>query len=218
MNYVPASKITKEYEVSNSTLQKWANSGKVKCVRTPGGKRLYDLRSIESIFGEKESTRKNICYTRVSSIKQKEDLDRQKQLLHSKFPSHELISDIGSGLNYSRPGFKKILGSIMRGEVDELVVDYRDRFCRYGFEVIEQMCAAFNTKLVILFKSGGCDNELGEDLLAIVGDYVAKNDGKRTGSSRRQRPQGEIQRESPLAAQEAEADLANVGESCEMDL
>lgn len=184
---------------------------------------MYDHRSVELMFGEKETTRKSICYARVSSQKQKQDLDRQRQLLHAKYPDYELVSDIGSGLNYDRPEFKRVLESIMAGEVEELVVASKDRLCRYGFELMEQICKSSDTNLVVLFDSGDSDNELGEDLLAIANEYVAKNNGKRATSYRQQKShdktQGRANKEnSQLPKRGAKRGISKVDENCETDL
>jgi predicted site-specific integrase-resolvase len=78
-----------------------------------------------------------IIYARVSSSKQSQDLKRQEKYLKTKYPTAELKSDIGSGLNYKRTGFRAILQSLFKGNIKEVVVAHKDRFTRFGFEFFE---------------------------------------------------------------------------------
>ena len=73
--------------------------------------------------------KKKIAYCRVSSKKQADDLERQKNFFTTKFPDYELVTDIGSGINWKRKGLKTILESAMSGDISELVVAHRDRLC-----------------------------------------------------------------------------------------
>jgi len=93
-----------------------------------GNKRLYNLdKYLRSNGVDVVNKKRKICYSRVSSKKQEEDLNRQKEILNKLYPGHEKISDIGSGLNNKRKGYIKILDMAIQGEIDELVVTYRDR-------------------------------------------------------------------------------------------
>lgn len=178
MNYVPGSTIRKKFKVSNGTLQKWANAGKINCVKTPGGKRLYDEKSFISLFGSQENLEgSNIIYARVSSSQQKEDLERQIAFLKSEYPNSECISDIGSGLDFDRKGFKDLLERVFQGTVKQIVVASKDQLCRFGFELFESLCRHQGTEIVILQKDAENEYDLGQDLLSIVKYYVAKNCG-----------------------------------------
>ena len=109
-NFISANRIKSQYDVSNSVLRSWADSGKIECLRLPGGKRLYKTTDIDQLLGQTTEEKKYcICYARVSSDHQKEDLKRQIQDLQTKFPNNEIISDIGSGLNWKRKGFTSLL-------------------------------------------------------------------------------------------------------------
>ena len=94
----------------------------------------------------KNMTKRKICYCRVSSRKQIEDLNRQIELMKITYPTYEIIKDIGSGLNYNRPGLLKIINYAMEGEIEEVIVAYKDRLTRFGYELIEY---------IIKEKSGG---------------------------------------------------------------
>jgi predicted site-specific integrase-resolvase len=80
-----------------------------------------------------------ICYCRVSSRKQKEDLQRQVEYMKEKYPEHRIITDVGSGINYERNGLNEIIDIAIRGELEELVITYKDRLTRFGYEMIERI-------------------------------------------------------------------------------
>ena len=109
-----AEKIRGTFGVSTYSLRKWAEEGKIGCVRMPGGKRLYRHQDITNLFRMPERARQNICYTRVSSNKQRADLDRQVEQMKREYPSHIVISDIGSGLNWRRPGLLHLLDLVCK--------------------------------------------------------------------------------------------------------
>lgn len=188
--YVSASKIKERYQISTRTLQRWADSAEVGSVRTPGGKRLYNEIDVDNLFGAIVDTTKKakICYARVSSHKQESDLERQVLDLKKAFPGHEIISEVGSGLNYNRPKFRALLDRVYRGDVEEVCVAHKDRMCRYGLELVEYMFQQSNTKLVVqMQETGDPQAELAEDLLAIVTYFTAKNNGQRGAQKRRLR-------------------------------
>ena len=80
-----------------------------------------------------------ICYCRVSSYDQKEDLSRQIKFLKKKYPKHQVITDIGSGINFKRKGLLKLLNLAIENKLDEVVITYKDRLCRIGYDLIEHI-------------------------------------------------------------------------------
>jgi len=190
--YITSGTVRQHYGVSNSTLQRWANEGKIKTLRTNGNHRLYERDSVAKLFGddsEKKTGRRRVCYARVSSAKQGEDLERQVQDLQREYPDHELIKDIGSGVNFSRKGFKTLVDSILDGDIEELVISHKDRLTRFGYELVEQLCDKFDCKIVVQFKDQrhNPEQDLADDLLAITTVFVAKHNGLRAGEKRRKR-------------------------------
>jgi putative resolvase len=184
--------VKKDYDIGRSTLSGWADRGLLKVRRLPGGKRLYHDGDLRSILGDPESQpeKKKIVYTRVSSSKQKTDLQRQQDTLRQQYPDHEFLSDVGSGLNFKRPQFNAILERVYKGDISEIVVAYRDRLCRYRFELVEWICAKHGAKIVVHNKGENTvapESELAEDLLAVCNFFVARNNGRRASENRKRR-------------------------------
>ncbi|NEO76838.1 IS607 family transposase [Moorena sp. SIO4G3] len=150
-------------------MRKYADNGTIKCERTPSGTRFFDTESWLS-QGRKQSRQSaTICYCRVSSSKQFDDLARLVAYMHSLFPEAEIIFDIGSGLNYKRFGLKAILERLMRGDQLTLVVACRDRLTRFWFELFEYLVSLNGGKLLVLDNPESCrEAELTADLLSII--------------------------------------------------
>ena len=162
--------------VHAETLRRWDKAGKVETIRTSSGRRLYKR---ISLVPDKEH-QINYCYCRVSSVKQKNDLERQVEYMKKSFPEHTIITDIGSGLNYKRNGIRTILGFSMRHLLGEIVVAHKDRLCRIGYDLIQWIVEHNGGKSVVLDKS--CEEptkELTEDLISIITVFGAKLNGRR---------------------------------------
>jgi excisionase family DNA binding protein len=178
MSYVAASEASKLYGVHPETLREWADTGKIEFQRTVGGHRRY------KVF-EPATTKKNFIYARVSSKKQEQDLQRQIKYLSKKYPNYEVISDIGSGLNFKRKGFRRILEQLYQRNIGEVVVSTEDRFSRLGAnELFEWMFGKFGGKLTILHQraSKSSNEELAEELLEVITVFTARYHGRRSYS------------------------------------
>ena len=119
---------------------------------------------------------------RVSSLSQKDDLERQKEHMVRNYPNHKIIEDIGSGLNLNKRGIKKIITLAIDGKINELVVAYRDRLTRFGFELIEELIKKYSSgKIKILNEKEHIEpeEELIKDMMSIMNVYVAKMNGLR---------------------------------------
>lgn len=200
--YVTPNTIQKTFDISRQTLVRWEKDEKITAVRMPNSKkRLYNFEQIKQFLGandikEQEEEGKEICYARVSSDHQKEDLQRQIDYLEQECPDSEIISDIGSGLNFNRKGFTSILERAYKGNIKQITITHKDRLCRYGYEMVEWLFEKTNTKLVVLSQANESDNgdtsvsreqELAQDLLSIVNVFVARNNGLRSAENRRKR-------------------------------
>ena len=185
MKYYSAKTVTKILGVTAQTLRNWDKEDKLKPTYVKSnGYRYYSEESILA-YTQERKTKKNlnvIGYTRVSSKKQKDDLERQKEniekYLKEKYEHYEIIEDIGSGINYNKPGLLKLIEKINKKEVDVIVVLYKDRLLRFGFELVEHFASLNNVKIEVLNKIDKTqDEELVEDLLEIISDTQKKLKG-----------------------------------------
>jgi predicted site-specific integrase-resolvase len=192
-NFKGGKEASKILGVHQRTLYLWEEKGLIETIRTPGNKRLYNVvkfleekkcenKICENLDELDNKEKLKLCYVRVSSINQKDDLDRQKKLMTEKYPNHIIIEDIGSGLNLNKRGIKKIIHLAISGKISELVVAYRDRLTRFGYELIEELITKYSKgKIIILSQTEKMEpeEELVKDMMAIMGVYVAKMNGLR---------------------------------------
>ena len=193
MKYYSAKTVTKILGVTAQTLRNWDKEGKLKPTYVKSnGYRYYSEESILS-YTQERKTKKNlnvIGYVRVSSKKQIDDLERQvdniKNYLSSKYESFDIITDIGSGINYNKPGLLKLIKKINKKEVDLIVVLYKDRLLRFGFELVEYFANLNNVKIEVLDKlDKNQDEELVEDLVQIITVFSCKIKGKRKSKTKK---------------------------------
>jgi putative resolvase len=176
--YVTPKEASKHYNVSEQTLRSWSIKGKIKYFNTKGGHRRYDISEPKEYLVEQSGQK--IIYARVSSHKQQTDLHRQIEFLQHKYPEYRVISDIGSGINFKRKGFKGILEGVFKGTIKEVVVSKRDRFTRFGFDLFEWIFKEHNAQLLSDHTDDEePEHELSEDLMAIITVFSSRYYGKR---------------------------------------
>jgi len=182
-------KFAKSLGVSIQTLRNWDKEGKLKPTYvTENGYRYYSedlLNKFRNIKNVNKIKKKNILYARVSTKNQKDDLDRQvdnlKQYAYSKGYSFEIITDIGSGTNYKKEGLLKMINLVECGEVDRIIVLYKDRLIRFGYDLIEYICKLNDTKIEIVDNSTiSKEQELTEDLIQIITIFANRLYGARS--------------------------------------
>lgn len=201
-DYISASQAKKFCNYSPSSLVRWAEEGKIRIIRSPGGKRFYHIEDIKKIAGlENEDAiprRDTICYARVSSKKQKEDLERQIEYLKSHCPGSKVVRDIGSGLNYHRRGLQCLLNKVVSGTIGKVVVTYKDRLCRYGIELIEWIFTQHNVELVVLCQEVETveTEEFATDIVDICNYFVSKYNGRKAAKYRAERARNKTHEDS----------------------
>lgn len=196
-SYVGGKKASEILGVHQRTLYQWEEKKLIDTIRTPGNKRLYNvekylkeneiIQSTENTLSDLSELDKlegkiNISYARVSSLGQKNDLERQKELILSKYPDHKLIEDIGSGINLNKRGIRKIIKLAIDGKINELVIAYKDRLTRFGYKLIEDLITEYSGgKIIIINKKDNQEpeEELVYDVLQIMNVFVAKMNGMR---------------------------------------
>lgn len=174
--YIASRKACEILGIHANTLRNWAKNGKIKHIVTEAGQRRYD---IKSYLGE-ASKCETICYCRVSSYKQKDDLDRQVEFMQERYPSAEIVKDIGSGINCKRKGLKTILERAMSGDKLKIVVAYKDRLARFGFDLIKYIIERNGGELLVLNQIVfSPEEELTRDLLNILHVFSCRMHGLR---------------------------------------
>lgn len=161
--------------VSEQTLRNWDNSGKLIAKRTKGNHRFYTEDDYNDYMGiSSENQKKSYIYARVSTRNQKGDLENQidflKQYTNAKgIIVDDCLTDIGSGMNYKRKKWNKLLDMVMQDKVDNIYVSYKDRFVRFGFEWFEQLCKKHQTNLIVVNnEETSPEQEVVDDLIAII--------------------------------------------------
>lgn len=134
--------------------------------------------------------RKIIRYYRVSSNKQKDDLQRQienmKMYLTAQGKPFEIISDIGSEINYKKKGLKELIKLISQDQVDKVVVLYKDRLLLFGYELVEYIASLYNCEIEIIDNTEKSEQqELVEDLVQIITVFSCILQGKRANMARK---------------------------------
>ena len=187
--YISIGQAAKHLGVSISTLRRWEQSGQISPEeRTRGGQRRYDVTKLRpEVYHRQEKTpRRTVGYARVSSNDQKKDLERQRELLELYCSAngwqYEIVSDLGSGMNYKKKGLKKLLNEIVDNKVGRLVITHKDRLLRFGAELVFSLCELKGVEVVIVNQGseGRFEEELAKDVLEIITVFSARLYGARS--------------------------------------
>lgn len=191
MRYFTINKFSKIVGVTPQTLRNWDKAGKLKPHHTTeNGYRYYSEEQLNQVLRISPKSRTVIGYCRVSSPKQEDDLERQienvRTYLLAQGNPFEIISDVGSGINYKRKGLLELLDRITKNEVEKIVVLYKDRLSRFGFELIEYMASLHGCEIEIIDNTQKTEQEeLVEDLVQIITVFSCKLQGKRAHKARK---------------------------------
>jgi predicted site-specific integrase-resolvase len=193
--YVSIGEASRLTGLESQTIRKMADKASVLCYRTPSGQRRISLQSIQelcnnivSLQDKPTDQKENIIYARVSTKKQMDDLSRQLEFLkRPEYTDYTVITDIASGINFKRKGLSTILDMCLQGTIGELVVAHRDRLCRFGFDLIEQLVIKAGGKITVLDNSENksSEQELTDDLLSIIHVFSCKQMGRRSYANRK---------------------------------
>ena len=173
--------------VSIVTLRRWEAAGKLIPERTVAGHRRYDLAKLKpELFHTDTSERRTVAYARVSSHDQKNDLERQKQVLELYCArqgwTFTVVADLGSGMNYRKKGLKRLLNDVVEGRIGRLVITHKDRLLRLGAELVFAICEAKEVEVVILNQGEDTsfEEDLAKDMLEIITVFSARLYGSRS--------------------------------------
>jgi len=178
--------------VSYTTLRRWIESGYIRAIRTVGGKYRIPESEVRRLLEGRVKEVRAVVYARVSSQDQKEDLERQIKYLLEYCASKgykvvEVLTDIASGLKTDRKGLRRLFDLITSRQAEVVVVTYRDRLARFGFEYLEYFLNQFGTRIEAVYGEEPKDahRELVEDLIEIVTSFAGKLYGMRSHRKKR---------------------------------
>lgn len=189
--------------VTKKTLQVWDKEGKLSALRTAGGHRRYRQSDIEKLQGiEHDNMERNLVaiYARGSSQdqKQKGDLDRQKARLlehcaEKEYKVAAVLVDVCSGMKAKRPYLKQLFKLVAEHKIDRVVIEYKDRLCRFLFEVFEEFFNSHGVEIECVEEvfPKSFENELVEDMLSLLSSFSSKIYGKRSAENRRKKKEAE---------------------------
>lgn len=188
--YVTGKEARERLGVCSNTLRRYDQEGKIETIRPNGGARRYNVDKYikdnsnvgVNIADGAAERRKNICYCRVSTHGQRDDLQRQIDYMMQKYPGYEIITDIGSGINFDRKGLQQIIDIAITGRLENLAVAYKDRLCRIGYPLIEHILKKYsNTNIIVENDNTETVNEeIAGDLMQIITVYTARINGMRS--------------------------------------
>lgn len=178
--YISRKEVLNVLKIHYHTLYRMIERKEIETVKV-GSKTFFNLDKYLREQGVKTQKRK-ICYCRVSSSKQKEDLQRQINTMKEKYPTYEIISDVGSSLNFERKGLQTIIDIAIAGDLGILVIAYKDRLARIGYELIESIIRKYSNGIIEIINSSEeetPEDEMTKDVITIMNVYVAKINGLR---------------------------------------
>lgn len=193
IEFVTTKKAKEVLGVDTRTLQRYDAEGKIDVMRTAGGRRRYNLKKYlldnnVSLNDLPTQCKRKVIYCRVSSADRKDDLQRQIDYLLELYPDYEVISDIASGINFKRKGLKKIIDMAISNDLDEVVITYKDRLCRIGYELIEFILSKYSEasiKIIHDTKDESKSEEITKDLIEIITVYSSKLHGARNNTHKK---------------------------------
>jgi len=178
--------------VSPQTLRRWERAGKITCAhRTEGNQRRYDRNLLTLEKTNSLKSKPALAYARVSCHDQKADLERQENMLSlfcaSKGWTFEILSDLGSGMNYHKRGLKQLISEILSENISRLVLTHKDRLLRFGSELIFAICEEKGIEIVIINqgKEPSFEEELASDVLEIITVFSARLYGSRSHKNKK---------------------------------
>lgn len=186
MELMSIGKFAKKIGVNVATLRRMEAKGELLPAHvSSGGTRYYSTEQLKQFIGTTNKPKLVVGYCRVSTPSQKDDLKNQvnnvKSYMIAKGYQYEIIEDIGSGINYNKKGLKQLIDKINNQEVSKVVILYKDRLIRFGFELIEYLCQINGVELeVIDHTEKSKEEELTDDLIQIITVFANRLYGQRS--------------------------------------
>ena len=194
--YVSSKIATEILGIHQSTLYQWGEKKIIDTIKTGpnNGKRLYNVKKyLESkelnisnvltvnnpiINNLLQNIKRNYIYVRVSSIDKKDELESQIKFLTNNYPNHNIIKDIGNGINLNRKGLLKLINLAIEGKINQLVVIHKDCLCKFCYELIEFLVSKYSNGEIIILENDNEPEDLKEemvdDMLYLMNAFVSK--------------------------------------------
>ena len=181
-------KFAKELGVTPEHVRTMHRTGEVIPARiSEKGTRYYSEEQLRDLKNSQTPQRdkKVVAYCRVSKKSQKDELEKQienvKSYMYAKGYSFEVITDIGSGINYKNKGLQELISLISSNQITKVVVLYKDRLVQFGFELIQLLCDLHDVKIEIIDNSERInEEELTDDLIEIITVFANRLYGSRS--------------------------------------
>ena len=191
MELVSIGKFAKMVGVTTTTLRRMHQSGDfIPHHVTKGGTRYYSMEQLKEFSNAPETEKIVIGYCRVSTPSQKDDLQTQvenvKSYMYAKGYKFEIITDVGSGINYKKKGLRELVNKINNHEVSTVVILYKDRLIRFGFELLEYLCEINGVNIEIIDNTEQSkEQELTDDLIQIITVFANRLYGQRSKKTKK---------------------------------
>jgi predicted site-specific integrase-resolvase len=169
--------------ITRTTLTKYHRTGLIKIDSTVNGDYIYNDDSVYALIGKKNLKNKkiNAIYARISNPPKKYLDEQIERLLNFSTSNNieisEIYSDIKSGMNFDRTDFNRLIIDIIKGKINLIIIENKDRLVRFGFELLEQLCKYFDTKIIVVnnLSERNFEQELTEDLISIIHYFSMKS-------------------------------------------
>lgn len=191
MELISIGKFAKMVGVTTTTLRRMHQRGDfIPYHVTKSGTRYYSMEQLKEFSGPLVSEKIVIGYCRVSTPAQKDDLNTQvenvKSYMYAKGYKFEIITDIGSGINYKKKGLLQLINKINNHEVSIVVVLYKDRLIRFGFDLLNYLCEINGVKIEVIDNTEySKEQELTDDLIQIITVFANRLYGQRSKKTKR---------------------------------
>ena len=197
-------KVLKLLNITRPTLCRYVKNGILKCNLLPNGFYDYDEESVYKLLN-KNVERKTVIYSRVSTQKQKNDLENQKKILRQYCSTHGIkisdeYSDIGSGINFERKEFQRLVNDVVNHKISKIYITYKDRLSRISFDMFKNLFRNFNCEIIVLNDvddNKQIEKEFFNEIISLIHCFAMK-----VYSSRRQKKLKNIEEDLKIEIEE----------------
>lgn len=170
--------------ITQQTLSSYVKTGKLRYVAINKFHYEYNNEDVYNLIGISRKINKiNVTYSRVSLSKQKNDLESQTKRLYDYCSSNGIIlskqfKDIKSGMNFdNRKEFNELLNEVVKGNIENIIIENKDRLCRFGFDLFQTFCKYHGTKIIVTseVENKSYEQELTDDLVSIIHYFSMKS-------------------------------------------